>query len=102
MANWQRTLDLVDVFDKAYAREITVQELVTHVATRLEALTPFHIHRIEEEKVRLVEEFREIADDPSAEFSDFDALLHDLYDWADTPVGGAFPDTKRACWIKTF
>lgn len=106
MADWQRELDLTDLWKKEEAGEITVQEIAKELAKRLEALAPFGFKNegLDHEKENLVGEFEDIANDPSADQSDFNYLMDVLYDWADTPLVGAFSgkrSNKKACWVKT-
>ena len=101
MANWINRLDLSDVWDKANDYEISTQELAGVVATRLQK-----IHRGLDEDLLwlrdgLVDEFERIAEDEEVEQADFNYVMQDLYDWADTSLDGEW-NGKKACWIKIY
>lgn len=102
MAQWQRTLDLSDVWDKGLERKISVSTLSAIVVERLKALPSFGIRHssIDEEKENIIEEFKILAEDPTADFDDFDCVLEDLYNWGDISLDGKFAG-KKVCWIRT-
>ena len=100
MANWQLKLDLKDVYHK----DLSIQELAGIVADRLEALvmplcgdTPSLIL----EQSDLVDYFRSMRDDLDVTAEDFDYLMSDLYDWADTSLDDKC-NGKKLCWVETF
>ena len=100
MANWQRYLNVSDVWDSNDVK------LVARVAAeRLSTLLPLDDYPfIEDERIAIVEELNEIADSPSPSVIWFDEVWTRLYDWADTSLdGGVYRgmDTKTVCWIST-
>lgn len=105
MADWQRKLELKDVWDKTVPRggDITIQQLAGIVADRLEKLKPFGGDNadLDETRADLVSDFRDMSKDEDADEEEFDYFLDSLYDWADTPMGGDWPG-KKACWVETF
>jgi hypothetical protein len=98
MANWQRTLDMRDVW------EIGDVCLVAQTAAdRLRALKPFEIEDIDWEKENLIDELEDLAkDDPSPTTDEFDYIWDKVYDWADTLLEGEARNGKKVCWIRTF
>lgn len=101
MSNWQRTLNLVDVWKQATAQEVTAQQVATTIANRLEALKDFDNGYVDNIKFELVESFQDFASDESADFDDLDYLLEELYNWADISLDNKFGG-KKVCWVKTF
>ena len=103
MAQWQRKLDVRDVWKKAKARQITLQELATVVADRLENLVPFNNKEhpdINLEKRDLIEAFRDFATESGSSFDGFDVLWRELYDWADQDLDDHW-NGKKVCWVAT-
>lgn len=99
MANWQRTLDVKDVWDSGDNRLI-----VRTAASRLKNLVPFPESlwpTIEARRLELVEELEDLSDDPETTTRDFDYVWSDLYDWADTSLDDKWNGMK-VCWVKTF
>lgn len=97
MANWQRTLDIKDVWDSE-----DIPLIARTAADRLEALKPLLGHPyLEEKRLELVEELRDLADGSDANAFDFDYVWAGVYDWADTSLDGKW-NGKKVCWVKTF
>ena len=59
---------------------------------------------IDHEREVMAEAFEDLSIDTTAGTTEFDALMSDLYDWADTRLddGVEFFGAKKACWVKTF
>ena len=95
MANWQRTLDVRDVWDSE-----DVSLIARTAADRLEALKPFTEYNVEDTRLNLVEELRALAEDPDATTQDFDYVWDAVYDWGDTNLDDNLHG-KKVCWIKT-
>lgn len=102
MSDWQRTLDIKDIWEQAKNKEISTKSLAKIMIKRLEALNDFGIASVDEGKQALMDEFFELSEyEEGVSFYDFDIVMGRLYDWADTSLGGKFPDVKKICWIKT-
>lgn len=105
MANWQRELDLVDLWEKAEQRKCSAQETAKEISVKLKELEPFGgiFEFLDYEKEELAESFEDFAGDPSVDFKDLDYLLAELYDWADSAMslGDERGAPKKACWVKT-
>jgi hypothetical protein len=102
MAGWQRKLDLRDVWNKVDTEELTVQELSTIVADRLEKLKAFdNEDNLNYEKSEFIDEFRDLAKDSNLNIDDFDCVLDRLYDWGDTQLDNKTLTGKKVCWIAT-
>jgi hypothetical protein len=104
MAQWQLKVDFKDIFDKYKSDEIGVVELSSSVAERLEKLIPevetkFPDYLTELEDI--VDCFRCLSEQGDADIDDFDDVLADLYDWADSPIYGDSVFGKKLCWVKT-
>lgn len=100
MANWQRKLDLLDVWGKAQDEEISTKELSGIVADRLAALPDFGIEHIDIEKEDLVNEFRLLSEEEGIGFDEFNFIFAMLYNWADQTIDGKF-NGKKVCWVAT-
>jgi hypothetical protein len=74
MADWQRRLDISEIWKQGEDRTITHEDVAG--------------------------EFEALSEDPDASVVDFDNVMERLYNWADTPMGGEFPHHKRACWVE--
>src|SRR5687768_8620018 len=102
MADWQRTLDIVDIWNQAQDEEITPQQLAAIIAKRLDKLQNFHDSVIDGIKSHLIEQFKLLSENEDTEDEDeFNILMNDLYNWADISLDGKFGG-KKVCWIKTF
>ena len=108
MAQWANTLDIADVWAKAYVGEIAPPEFCRIVANKLRAMA-FKAEYAYMSACRdeLAEAFmvfyEEYKDEPEAADYDYvDYLLTDLYDWGDETVdsSGGFFNTVKTCWIK--
>jgi hypothetical protein len=100
MANWQRRLDISEIWKQGEERTITYQELAAGIATALRALKPFNDEELDFEREDVADEFEGLSQDSTASVAAFDDVMDRLYDWADTPMGGGeFPYRKRACWV---
>jgi hypothetical protein len=101
MADWQRTLDLADLWQAEANGEMTTSEVAAKLAERLKALKPFGVESVDSERDDLVEEFTSMGEDPETDSDDFNYVMDQLYDWADTSLDGRVGG-KKVCWIKTF
>ena len=107
MAQWANTLDIADVWAKAYVGEITPPEFCRLVANKLKAMvfkTEYaYMSACRDELAEaFMDYYEEYKDDPdAAEYDDVDHLLCDLYDWGDEVVDstGGFFNTVKTCWI---
>ena len=99
MANWQRHLNVADVWASDNVK------LVARIAAeRLAAMQPFDDYPfIEDERLAIVKALNEVAEasNPSVEW--FDDVWRRLYDWADTSFDRDYNDinAKKVCWVST-
>lgn len=101
MSKWIRRLEIADEWEKASDGEISVSALARVIAEKLKALRPLKgFDDADEERRDLAEQFADAATDTDLSKSEFDDLMSDLYDWADTPLDDNFAG-KKACWINT-
>lgn len=99
MADWQRKLELKDIWDK-YPDEMTTQQVAAVVAERLRNLTPFGDEYLDNARDELADEFQALSEDEGTNSDDFNYVMANLYDWGDINMGGAWPH-KKCCWIST-
>lgn len=100
MADWQRTLDLRDIWGKVNAGKWTIQELAGEMAKRIHALLPLYVSEVDTEGGQIVEAFDKIGKDPVATTEGFDEVMERLYDWGDTKLDDNWPP-KKVCWVRT-
>jgi hypothetical protein len=99
MANWIYKLELKDLWEQRDKGKITISELAKAVADRIEKATFFKIKTNEEALREIVMDFEGCDDD----VEEFDSILEQLYDWADTPLRTPLGKMQRKmCWINTF
>ncbi len=86
MANWKQTLNISAEWALAKNHEITPQELARQIADKLKNLKEdWQLEDIESQ-------FEDFSGDEELTFNDFDYIMAELYDWADSNL----------VWIKTF
>lgn len=98
MAQWQRKLELADVY-RIGDDEEKVPELAGIIATRLLALAPFGIDDIDEERAEIVNMFKEVESEKLG-FDEFNDAMENLYNWADQPLDDNW-NGKKVCWVNT-
>jgi len=96
MANWQRHLNLKDMWDSG-----DVHLIAKTASDRLRDLLPFNDGQLDYIRVDLAEQFADIADDPTSSTNEFDYVMEELYDWADTKLDSEW-NGKKVCWVATF
>ena len=102
MANWQRTLDISESWNKEDSVSLTgIQTLAKEIATKLTNLATFTNEEIELEKEDIIDAFNDLSKDKEANLCSFNSLMDELYNWADTPLDNKLGG-KKVCWIKTF
>ena len=100
MAQWQNRLNLVDLWELAENKKITIPELGKKIAKRIKKLLE-HL-RPSDKFLRM--EAEEIADDfetVTEDVEEFDGIMGRLYDWADTSLDGKVGG-KKVCWVRIF
>ena len=99
MTNWVTTLNLADVYHEGHP----IPELSGIVAKRLKAIRiPNEDEYLTSQRDNIVSEFELLAADATSDAEDFDSIMSDLYDWADTPLDNASMfERKKLCWVKT-
>jgi len=101
VANWQSVLDLIDVWDRALGKEVSIPDLSRIISERLKVLKPCTVDYVLDEQDGIVDEFMGLYEEDNADPIDFDAVMNRLYDWADQSLDEKFGG-KKVCWIKTF
>ena len=101
MANWQLKLQLGDVYHSG----LPIPALAKTVAERLAALKITALmllaaSDLEDLREDIILEFLALAADPSADADSFDAVMEQLYDWADIALDEKW-NGRKACWVDT-
>lgn len=100
MSQWQRNLDIKDIWKLAEDEEITPQELAKQVAERLEKLQVFNIVNVDEEREEIILELKDFSTCDDVTVDDFNGILSRCYDWGDISLDDKFGG-KKVCWIGT-
>lgn len=101
MARWQRQLELGDIMSAVRKGSTTLPQAAGEIAARLKAVRRFPADPdINEARDDIVQLFRDYAADGLNDVEDFDGILSELYDWADTPLDGNYLG-RKVCWIST-
>ena len=95
MAQWQRKLDLTDVWESE-----DIPLIARTAAKRLKLMLPLPDENLDYEREEFIDEFEALSEDPDADTSDFDDVLRRLYDWGDISLDGKF-NGKKVCWVAT-
>lgn len=103
MADWQNTLDLADFYR---SDKLTIQEKAELVVQELKRLLENSTTITEDmpeydEGLDIIDSFEALASDSSGTVEDFDYVMEELYNWADTPLSEGW-NGKKLCWVKTF
>lgn len=102
MADWQRTLYLQPEWDQASDDGIALGTLAGVIAKRLRALKPFDDEYLDGMRDDIADEFESLRDDPDADRDWFNAVMDNLYDWADMRLDGDVLGGKKVCWVDRF
>ena len=99
MADWKMTLRLGDVYHAGRS----IPELAGIVASRLKVKAiPGADEYLTKWRDEIVDAFEDLAADEDASHDDFNYVMRDLYDWADTPMDSApMFQRKKLCWVDT-
>lgn len=103
MANWQRTLDISDNWDKLENGLMSIHDISKEISKKLSELAPFNIPSIDNDKNGLIEMFNDLSEsEDHIEYltEDFDRAMTQLYDWGDIELGNRIAFRKRVCFIK--
>lgn len=97
MAEWQRWIDVKDVWNTH-----DIPFIAKTLSERLKVLEPFGDARIDDWRDELADRFADLAAEANPTADDFDSVMSDLYDWADTPLDNKVLGGRKVCWIATF
>ena len=86
MTNWQRELNLVNIWFEFKAGNLTVNDSALKIAKALERLKPFNNEDLDYEKQGIVDSFMNLAFDNEAKVECIDSLMNELYDWANNKI----------------
>ena len=97
MSKWVNRLNLKDLWAKRNEGKLTIQELGKQVARRIRKMPCYK--KYEEELEDIVLQFEVVGE----YVNEFDLILNQLYDWADTPLLTPKGQMQRKmCWVATF
>lgn len=98
MADWQRILDVKDVWASNDQQTIAIE-----IVAKLTEMKPFGFPHIDDAKLAIIAEMSEIAKYTELDVDDFDEVMEMLYDWGDITLPGiSLWNAKKVCWIQTF
>lgn len=100
MADWKRRLCLKPEWQQMQDGEMSSCDLARTIAARLRCLKPFGDDFLDADRDMLADEFLGYAECEEEDIPYFDDLMHQLYDWADTPLDSKWNGAK-ACWVET-
>lgn len=98
MAKWQRSLKLNPEWEQCQSGEISRQELAASIARKLKAMRPLPPSDYDAEREELADVFEDMAEDGDLSEDEFNGVMHDLYDWGDTPLDDNW-NGKKVCWV---
>jgi len=102
MARWQRRLEIAEDWKAAQEKTISTQELAKRLSVKLTALRPITDDEyLEEQRLEMAENFKAFGEGSEGSVDEFDCMMSELYDWADTPLDDQFGGNKL-CWVATF
>lgn len=97
MSHWSQTLNLIEPWREAEAKQITYNDLARSISNRIwRQLKPYQDEHIEGQRQELIESFMFAAKNMRLTVKQIDDLMENLYDWGDINI---FNDEK-VCWIK--
>ncbi len=107
MSQWQHKVELKDLHDNYQQGLLTIQEVASGVACRLEILktqiqkknNKFEVEYLPQLE-EIILEFQEFAKDEVSDVNDYDSILNELYDFGDTRLDSVFGG-KTLCWINS-
>jgi hypothetical protein len=100
VAQWQSKLDLLDIWNAVDEGKMTIQQLAKEISVRLRKLEPTQDEEILYERDDIADYFASFAEDSTATIGEFDHIMEQLYDWADTPLP-CVKHNKKVCWVAT-
>lgn len=96
MASWKYILDIKTEWEQCKENKITVQELGKIISKKLIEVSSSMSDDLKYEAEDIAECFNSVED-----VEDFDSLMNDLYDFADTIIVEGWSET-RLMWVNTF
>ena len=102
MSNWQFELDFIDLWASFKEDKLTSSQVGIEVAKKLRTLLPkLRKGLLNQDYIKELDNIA-IGFDNIEDMEDFDNVLEQLYDWADTSLPTPKGQMQRnICWIKT-
>lgn len=100
MANWLHKLDIKEEWEDCADDKISFRVLAGVIADKLSKID-FKNEDFNFERDDIVFNFRDLAKDDKARVGEFDSLMDELYDFADTELDDNFNGDKLL-WVGTF
>ena len=105
MSDWTHHIELKDLHDKSRAGALTPVELGKALAPRIRALIEANTPPIPTDLIAEAEDIAYRFEHDVETIDDYDDILSDLYDWADTELphkaGIPFSMRPKLCWVNT-
>lgn len=106
MTEWKHKLILKDIHERYHSDEITAEEVGKETAKRIRELLAKNSPPFTDNQKEEAEDIAWCFDNDVQEIDDYDTLLNELYDWADTVLDHSsrisFSQISRLCWVETF
>ena len=93
MANWQNKINLADVWNSGDFKLISKT-----IIARLEKID--FGEDLNDERDVIIEAFQDLIDDKEVNINEFDSLMSELYDFADTKLDSHW-NGKKILWVST-
>jgi len=102
MADWQLHIDFSEFWNK-YPDELTSKEICEKTVLVLKSERKDVLEKFLEfldEFDEIIDQFEMLSSEDDVDIDEFDSILDDLYDWADTELDDNW-NGKKLAWIKT-
>lgn len=100
MAQWQRELDLREIWRLGIEHPDQLDAVAKGIAVQIRALKKFGDEYYDYESEDIAWEFDSLSTSDEVTTEEFDDLMERLYDWADQSLDGKVGG-KKVCWVKT-
>lgn len=100
MANWRHTVNISKEWQAVKDKTMEVWELTDVLSEHLKRINTNATDDVDWVLEDIIDELSDFAKDKITDVDAFDAIMHQVYDWADTPLSDRWP-CDRKCWIQT-
>ena len=99
MSGWMHNIDLSQEWPLAESVALSPQNFSTVVVKKLRAIGKYDDEILSRDLENLIGRFEELSEDEKSSKDEFDDVMDDLYEWADTSLDGRW-NGKRALRIR--